>query len=168
MSAYSSHLLQPLGVGCFAVLKRSYCRLIDQQMRLGINHIDKLGFLEAYPRAREDTFHSRTIINAFKATGLAPLDPEPVLSKLNILVRSPTPAVERPTSRSSLYCPETPTTILQLPKHANSAKRLLKYRSESPLTPTKLIGQSGIKSMRICHEKYAFIAERNQGSTRCK
>ena len=37
MPAHSSHLLQPLDVGCFAVLKRSYGRLVDQQMRLGIN-----------------------------------------------------------------------------------------------------------------------------------
>ena len=52
MPAHSSHLLQPLNIGCFAVLKRSYSGLVETKMRLGINHIDKLDFLEAYPHAR--------------------------------------------------------------------------------------------------------------------
>ena len=74
MPAHSSHLLQPLDVGCFAILKRSYGRLVDQQT-LGINHIDKLDFLAAYPQARIDAFKTRTIQNAFRATGLVPVDP---------------------------------------------------------------------------------------------
>ena len=44
MPSHSSHLLQPLNVGCFAPLKRSYGRLVENQMRLGINHIDKIDF----------------------------------------------------------------------------------------------------------------------------
>ena len=49
MPAHSSHRLQPLDVGCFSVLKRSYGALVEQQMRAGINYIDKLDFLTAYP-----------------------------------------------------------------------------------------------------------------------
>lgn len=41
MLAHLSHLLQPLGIGCFAVLKRSYSRLVEMKMRNGINYIDK-------------------------------------------------------------------------------------------------------------------------------
>ena len=51
MPAHSSHLLQPLDIGCFAVLKRAYSQMVEIKMRLGINHIDKLDFLEAYPQA---------------------------------------------------------------------------------------------------------------------
>jgi hypothetical protein len=65
MPPHSSHLLQPLDVGCFAVLKRSYGHLADQQSRMGINHIHKLDFLAAYPRAREDAFQAKGIQNAF-------------------------------------------------------------------------------------------------------
>jgi len=50
---HSSHLLQPLDIGCFAVLKRTYGRLVEDQMRARINHIDKFDFLAAYPNARE-------------------------------------------------------------------------------------------------------------------
>jgi hypothetical protein len=48
MPAHSSHLLQPLDVGCFSVLKRSYGRLVEQKMSLGVNHIDKQEFLPLY------------------------------------------------------------------------------------------------------------------------
>jgi hypothetical protein len=39
MPPHSSHILQPLDVSCFAVVKRSYGRLVENQMRLGFNHI---------------------------------------------------------------------------------------------------------------------------------
>ena len=84
MLAHSSHLLQPLDIGCFAVLKRAYGGLVGQKMRLGISHIDKLDFLTAYPQARTDAFKSETIQNSFRAAGLVPFNPELVLSKLNI------------------------------------------------------------------------------------
>jgi hypothetical protein len=48
MPPHSSHLLQPLDVGCFSVLKQSYGRRVEQLMRLGINHIDKTEFLPLY------------------------------------------------------------------------------------------------------------------------
>ncbi|EED12236.1 pogo transposable element, putative [Talaromyces stipitatus ATCC 10500] len=37
MPPHSSHLLQPLDVGCFAVLKRHYGQLVEQRMRLDTN-----------------------------------------------------------------------------------------------------------------------------------
>lgn len=91
MPAYSSYLLQPLDIGCFAVLKRSYSRMVETKMRNGINHIDKLDFLEAYPLARIEAFKSETIKNSFGAAGLVPFEPERVISKLNIQLRTPTP-----------------------------------------------------------------------------
>ena len=69
-----------------------------------------------------------------------------MLEKLNIQLRTPTPVVERPSSRSSIYCPETPANIKQLLKHKTSAKRLIKYRSDSPPTPTKDIINQAYKA----------------------
>ena len=56
MPAHSSHLLQPLDVGCFAPLKRAYSGLVEGLVRRGISHIDKLDFLIAYPDARIKAF----------------------------------------------------------------------------------------------------------------
>ncbi len=51
MPPYSSLLLQLLDVGCFAVLKRSYGRLVEEKMGLGNNHIDKQELI-LYKKAR--------------------------------------------------------------------------------------------------------------------
>ena len=91
MPPHSSHLLQPLDIGCFAVLKRAYGRLVESKMRVGINHIDKLDFLEAYPLARIEAFKLETIKNSFGAAGLVPFSLERVISKLDIRLRTLTP-----------------------------------------------------------------------------
>jgi hypothetical protein len=65
MPPHSSHLLQPLNVGCFAVLKRHYGQLVEQQIRLGFNHIDKIDFLTAFPQARTMAYKAQTIRNSF-------------------------------------------------------------------------------------------------------
>ena len=48
MSVHLSHLLQPLNVGCFAVLKRLYSYLVEQKVGLGVNHINKIEILPLY------------------------------------------------------------------------------------------------------------------------
>lgn len=68
MRPHSSHLLQPLNVGCFASLKRAYGKAIEQKSRLHINHIDKLNLLAVYPFVRVGTFKSVRIQNSFTAT----------------------------------------------------------------------------------------------------
>ena len=84
-----SHLLRPLDIGCFAVLKRAYSRIVETKMRLAINHIDKLDFLEAYPHARLEAYKSNTIKNSFAAAELVPYNPDCVISKLDIRLCMP-------------------------------------------------------------------------------
>lgn len=43
--------------------KHAYSRLVDSKIRVGINHIDQLGFLEAYPLARIEAFKPESIKN---------------------------------------------------------------------------------------------------------
>jgi hypothetical protein len=52
MPPHSSHLLQPLDVGCFSVLKRSYGKRVETLMSVGVNQIDKQEFLSIYQQAR--------------------------------------------------------------------------------------------------------------------
>ena len=63
-------------------------------MRIGINHVDKLDFLEAYPSARIEAFKSETIKNSFAAAGLVPYDPDRVLSKLRYSPSNPDTPLE--------------------------------------------------------------------------
>lgn len=58
MPAYTSHLLQPLDVGCFFPLKRSYGQEIQELARQGIYHIDKEDFLNIYEGAAIHLYRS--------------------------------------------------------------------------------------------------------------
>lgn len=157
MPPHSSHLLQPLDVGCFAVLKRAYGQLVESKTRLGINHIDKFDFLMAYPSARTGTFKPDTIQNSFRATGLSPYSPTKVLSKLNIHLKTPTP----PGSAGSIFSPRTPQNLLQLQKQASSIKALIKRRSQSPPTPTDRALNQLIKGCELAMNSAIFLAHEN-------
>jgi hypothetical protein len=161
MPAHSSHLLQPLDVGCFAVLKRTYGRFVSDLARTGYNHIDKLDFLADYQRARLEAFQPNTIRNSFMATGLVPINAERVLSKLNISLRTPTPPGSRPNSRSSQFTPKTPRTVIQLQKQALMLKELLKQQSNSPPTPSKIMLDQIIKGHYISLHNTALLAQEN-------
>ena len=91
MPPYSSHLLQPLDIGCFTVVKRLYGRLVEMKMRAGVNHINKYEFLEVYPSARIEALKFEIIKNSFLVAVLIPFSPDRVLSKLNIYLRTLTP-----------------------------------------------------------------------------
>jgi Na+-transporting NADH:ubiquinone oxidoreductase subunit NqrF len=82
--------------------------MVEMKMRNGINYIDKLDFLEAYPLARIEAFKSETIKNSFRSASLIPFTPERVISKLNIRLATPTP----PPSRGSDWDPKTPLNYM--------------------------------------------------------
>ena len=157
MPPHSSHLLQPLDVGCFAPLKRAYGRLGENQMRLGINHLDKHDFLAAYPQAHLEAFKARTIQNSFAAAGLVPYNPEQVLGQLNIRLKTPTP----PGSQSSEWEPHTPYNSHQLARQASSIKTLLGRRTNSPESPTNAMFNQVIKSCEIVWHHNGILAKEN-------
>jgi hypothetical protein len=65
MLPHSSHLLQPLDVGCFLPLKRVYSHEIEALIYYRINHITKLEFLPAFKAAFTQLFTSANICSAF-------------------------------------------------------------------------------------------------------
>ena len=157
MPAHLSHLLQPLDVGCFAVLKRTYGCLVEEKMRLGINHMDKLDFLSAYPQARKEAFKVDNIKNGFVATGLVPYSPERVLAQLNIYLKTPTP----PGSQSTDSDPKTPHNLKQLEKQASTVKKLLKRHSNSPPSPAKSAMDQLIKDCQMAMNSATILTKEN-------
>ena len=83
MPPYSSYLLQPLDVGCFSPIKKSYGFQIEKPIQLQINHITKLEFLPAFRQAFK-AFTEQNIKAGFRATGLVPYNPERVILCLNL------------------------------------------------------------------------------------
>ena len=90
MPPHSSHLLQPLDVGCFAPLKQAYGRQIEDLTRGGITHIAKEDFLPAFFAAYNAAIIEKNIQGGFKGSGIYPINPESVISKLDIRLQTPT------------------------------------------------------------------------------
>lgn len=58
-----------------------------------INHIIKIEFLPAFKAAFFKVFIKENIYASFRGAGLVPFNPDAVLSKLDIKLRTPTPPV---------------------------------------------------------------------------
>ena len=61
-----------------------------------INYVSKLEFLYSFREAFFTSTTERNIQGGFAGAGLVPYDPERVLSKLDVKLRTPTPPASRP------------------------------------------------------------------------
>ncbi|KFY20754.1 hypothetical protein V493_07626, partial [Pseudogymnoascus sp. VKM F-4281 (FW-2241)] len=128
MPPHSSHLLQPLDVGCFSPLKRAYSRQIEALIKSNVNHVTKVDFLIAFKEAFFTSLTEENVIAGFRGSGLVPLDQEVVLSKLDVKLQTPTPP------GSPLADPEP-------------------WTSQTPSNPTEAVSQSTFIKTRIaCHQ----------------
>jgi hypothetical protein len=160
MPPHSSHLLQPLDVGVFAVLKRLYGHAVENRMRCGVNHIDKDDFLTMYADIRDKAYTIQNIKSGFLSTGISPFDRERVLSKLDIQLRTPTPPS---TSHSSAnWSPKTPNNIKNLIRQTNTINRLINQRLDHPNSPTKRALDQLIKGCSLAMNSATILAQENQ------
>ena len=97
MPLHSSHLLQPLDVGCFAPLKRAYYKEIEGWSRYAKTQVKKETFLPAFYIAFSSAITKENILASFRGAGLVPHDLERVLSKLDVVLRTPTPTLSETT-----------------------------------------------------------------------
>jgi hypothetical protein len=112
MPAHTSHLLQPLDVGCFSPLKVMYGHEVAELARQGIFHVDKVNFLWIYTKIRPIVLSDQNIKAGFQATGFIPFSPERGLTSLTV-VRTPSPP-GTVTAGSELWIAETSRTTDQL------------------------------------------------------
>ncbi|KAF1929550.1 uncharacterized protein M421DRAFT_123576 [Didymella exigua CBS 183.55] len=76
MPAHSSHLLQPLDVGCFSPLKRAYSDEISGLAQYGSKQIKKEAFLPAFKAAFKRLITKENICAGFRGARLVPHNPE--------------------------------------------------------------------------------------------
>jgi hypothetical protein len=86
---HSSHILQPLNVVCFSLLKRKYSQRVRDLARRRVFHINKEGFLPAFKDAFFDVFTEENCRKAFKALGIVPINAQVVLDRLKVRLRTP-------------------------------------------------------------------------------
>ncbi|TVY62375.1 hypothetical protein Focb16_v004072 [Fusarium oxysporum f. sp. cubense] len=132
MPPHSSHLLQPLDVGCFGLLKKAYGREIEHLIRSSITHISKTEFFPAFYAALQATMTEKNIKGGFKGAGLVPFDPESVVSKLDVQLRTPTPAEEE-AGQAQPWTSKTPKTIIEAELQSEYLeRRIRRHQSSSP------------------------------------
>ena len=169
MPPHSSHLLQPLDVGCFSPLKRAYNREIEALIRDHINHVTKLEFLPAFKAAFERSFTSANICSAFRGAGLVPLQPDIVLSKLDVQLRTPTPASLPDTPWEA----KTPSNVRELEAQSTLIRdRIQRHKSSSPTSIIQAISQlkKGAEVMMLSAElmrdRIASLERANEVATK--
>ena len=128
LPAHSSHLLQPLDVGCFNPLKRAYSRALEDFIKSHVNHITKTEFLIAFHAAHVAAMTPQNIQGGFKGAGLVPFDPECVISKLDVKLGTRTP----------------PEATLPQPQP---------WTSQTPHNATESISQSELVKCRISNHQ---------------
>jgi hypothetical protein len=170
MPPHSSHLLQPLDVGCFSPLKRAYSREVESLIRHHINHITKLEFLPAFKIAFDRSFTSANICSAFRGAGLVPLQPETVLSKLDVQLRTPTPPAA---TTEALWEARTPSNVRELEAQSSLIReRVHQHKSSSPASIIEAINQLKkraeviILSAELMKERIASLERANKAASK--
>jgi len=149
MPAHTSHLLQPLDVGCFGPLKKAYGRQIDQLMRNHISHVTKLEFLPAFRAAFDAAITLDNIRGAFRGAGLIPFNPEGVISKLDVRLATPTP----PPNSKQQWESKTPSNQIEMACQTDLIKgRIIQHQNSSPTPITDAVNQVLKGTVRMASE----------------
>jgi hypothetical protein len=166
---HSSHLLQPLDVSCFGPLKKAYSQQINRLIQCHINHITKLEFLPCFKAAFEQAFSQSNICSAFRGAGLVPLQPDAVLSKLDIQLRTPTP----PTLLEAPWIARIPSNVRELNAQSTLIRnRVRRHKSSSPASIIEAINQlkKGAEVMmlhaELMRDRVSHLEAANEAATK--
>lgn len=167
MPPHSSHLLQPLDVGCFSPLKRAYSRQIEDLMRAHVTHISKLEFFQAFKAAFIATMTEENILGGFRGAGIIPFNPESVISRLDIRLRTPTPSLS-PLGTPLPWVSKTPQNPIEATSQSEFIKsRIARHQDSSPTSIYAAIDQFAKGAQGIMHsvallkDRVALLEEAN-------
>jgi hypothetical protein len=171
MPPHSSHLLQPLDVGCFAPLKKAYGRQAELLMRNKITRISKLEFLPCFKAASDASTTESNIQGGFRGAGLVPFNPEAVISKLEVRLCTPRP----PTVDESTWHSQTPSNTLEFGSQSKLIReRIQRHGDSSPTSMVDALNQltKGAEMMAhslvLVRNQVAELQAANEAATRRK
>ena len=152
MPPHSSHILQPLDIGCFSPLKKAYGRQIEDMMRAHITHITKDDFFPAFYNAFSAAMTDSNIQGGFKGAGLVPFNPEGVISALDLKLKTPTPTNSRP-GTAQPWVSQTPKNPTEATLQTTYIKnRIACHQNSSPTSIYKAVDQFAKGTSKIMHE----------------
>jgi hypothetical protein len=159
MPPHSSHILQPLDVGCFGPLKKSYGRQIEHLMRQQCTHVTKEDFIPAFRVAFEESLTESNIKGGFRGAGLIPFDPERVISALDLKLRTPTPQNSRP-STAQPWTSQTPSNTIQATSQSSFIKeRVTRHQGSSPTAILDAVDQFAKGTSKVMYQLALLQAE---------
>jgi hypothetical protein len=151
MPAHSSHILQPLDVGCFSPLKKAYGKQIEGLMRGGQTHIMKEDFFPAFQVAFQESFTAQNVQGGFRGAGIMPFDPQRVLDTLSLCPTTLTPQNSRP-STAKTWSPTTPKNATDASRQSTFIKARVQDQGSSPTRILNAVDQFTKGSVAIMHE----------------
>jgi hypothetical protein len=159
MPAHSSHILQPLDVGCFSPLKKAYGRQIEDMMSTHITHITKDDFFPAFYIAFNTAMTESNIRGGFRGAGLKPFNPESVISTLDLKLRTPTPSNSRP-STAQPWVSQTPNNLIEASSQTTFIKnRIAHHQNSSPTSIYEAVDHFAKGASKIMHQLVLLKAE---------
>ncbi|KAJ8111260.1 hypothetical protein OPT61_g6103 [Boeremia exigua] len=155
---HASHVLQPLDLAPFSVVKSRYRKQIQALSALDdAAPVKKERFVTSYNLAREEGLSERVVRAGWRATGLCPYNPELVLLSSQITGRPSTPPATDLTADSAEALLATPQSAQALYK----AQQLLS-RSENLSRSTQLVLRKAGKSIAMKNTQAAKLQAENQ------
>ena len=156
---HSSHLTQPLDVGCFSPLKKAYGRQIETFIKAHINHITKVEFFLAFKRAYLQAVSVQNAQAGFRGAGLVPFNPEAVLSKLDVRLQTPTPTTP-PSGDVDLWVSQTPHNPTDALSQMTLVKnRIARHEGSSPTPIFKTVAALAKGTELLAHQLTLVTAE---------
>ncbi|SCO90115.1 uncharacterized protein FRV6_14243 [Fusarium oxysporum] len=141
------------------LLRSAYGRQIEHLIRYSITHISKTEFFNAFYAAFKATFTESNIRGGFKGAGLAPFNPENVISKLDVQLRTPTPP-EEAAKPSAPWTSKTPTTAIEAQSQSEYLeRRIRRHKSSSPESIIEAL-KSSTKATKAALHQLALVEAR--------
>jgi hypothetical protein len=112
-------------------LKRAYYNKIDSWSRYSVTQVKKETSLPAFRIAFDKAITKENILASFGGAGLVPHDPERVLSKLDVVLRTPTP----PPPEATLWESKTPGNLHEIEAQSTLVRERIRQHRELPISP---------------------------------
>jgi hypothetical protein len=101
-------------------------------MRAHILHITKDDFFPAFHAAFKETMTESNVQGGFRGAGVLPLNPEKVISALDLKLKTPTPPNSRPNTAQP-WVSQTPNNPIEASSHTTVVKnRIARHQNSSP------------------------------------
>lgn len=155
----SSHLTHPLDVGCFNVLKLRYGDQLNVFIKGHVNHITKVEFLQAFKQAFLATMTPENIRGSFRGAGTIPLDPDAIVTQLDIRLSTPSPP-QTPSELPAPWTSQTPHNPTEVVSQSDFIKsRIATHQDSSPSSLYKAVDQLFKAAQAIAHRVTLMDAE---------